>query len=172
MVDANPVDAPVAQQLECKRMGPFEHLGIFHAERGQLVDVEEPAVVDLLGGDSPVRQSIGLRGEQRVQAVEAPRIVFHAIERGHRALNVREDGRRGRRQPREAALDDFFFAIAFGPKLRCLRIASRKMPDCRQNAEELEAGIALADLRESSVSESTPRIRSYVPGAIGSTVLK
>src|SRR5207344_3639761 len=59
-----------------------------------------------------------------------------------------EDGRRRRRQPREAALDDFFFAIAFGSKLRYLGIASWKTPDCRENAEEFEAGIAFAELRE------------------------
>ena len=151
MIDADAVDATLAQQLERKRMRPLEHLRVLHAERGQLVDVEEPPVVDLFRGDAPVGQAIRLRRQQIVEPIEAARMVPLAVERLHRPLDVRQHRGRVGRQPRETALDHFLLAVALGARLRRLRLASRQVPDGREDAQELETVVALADLREQRV---------------------
>ena len=38
-----------------------EDVGLLDADGGQVVDVEEPAIVNLLGGHAPVAETIGLR---------------------------------------------------------------------------------------------------------------
>jgi hypothetical protein len=45
-------------------VGGPEDLGQFHANRRQLIDVEEAAVVDLLGGDAAERQPVRLVFDQ------------------------------------------------------------------------------------------------------------
>ena len=46
---------------------------VLHPQRCELVDVEEAAVVDLFGCDTPVRQPVRLRVEKGVERVEASR---------------------------------------------------------------------------------------------------
>ena len=53
-------------------MDRLEDLRVLDAESGQRVDVEEPAVIDLVRGRAPVGETVGLRLEQLVQPVEAP----------------------------------------------------------------------------------------------------
>ena len=71
MVDAQAVDLALAQEAEDQLVRRVEDLRPFHAQGGQLVDVEEAAIVDLVGGDAPERQAIGLGVEQLVEQVEA-----------------------------------------------------------------------------------------------------
>ena len=56
-----PVTAPRSHQLEREAVHLVEHRRVLHPQRGQLVDVEEAAVVDLLGRDAPVREPVRLR---------------------------------------------------------------------------------------------------------------
>ena len=65
-------------------MGLGEDRRVFHAQSNQVVHVEEAAVVDLLRGSTPGRQPIRLRVQQQVQAVEAVRIPFDAIDGSQR----------------------------------------------------------------------------------------
>ena len=69
---------------------------VLHAQAGELVDVEEAAVVDLVGGDAPEREPVGLRSMQRVQLVLVGGRVDDRERRadrgGHRRLL---DGERG-----------------------------------------------------------------------------
>jgi hypothetical protein len=51
-----------------------------HAQRGQLVDVEEAPVVDLVAGHAPVRQAVGLRVDQGVERVEARALADASVE--------------------------------------------------------------------------------------------
>ena len=67
VIDAQSGRRAPADQLEHEAVHLVEHRRVFHAQRRQLVDVEEPAVVDLLGGHPPVREAIRLRVEQRVE---------------------------------------------------------------------------------------------------------
>ena len=62
-------------------MRGVEDLGVLHADRGQLVDVEESAIVDLVGGRPPVGEAIGLCLEQlcrRSKLAASPGRPFHA----------------------------------------------------------------------------------------------
>ena len=69
-----PVTAPVRDQFEEKLVRRLENLRHFHPDRGQVVDVEEAPVVDLLRGHPPEGEPIGLLVEQRVKRVEAARV--------------------------------------------------------------------------------------------------
>ena len=62
------------------RLTTFEDVGLFDADGGQLVDVEEAAIIDLLGRHAPEGRAIRLGGDQRVEQVEATRVANHAIE--------------------------------------------------------------------------------------------
>ena len=74
MIDPEPGHDAVAHQPEDEAVGLLEDRGHLHANGGQLVDVEEPPVVDLLAGHAPVRHAIGLLAEQPVEQVEGGRI--------------------------------------------------------------------------------------------------
>ena len=64
MVNAQPVDEAGGKKLAQQPMGILEHLGVIHAQRRQLIYVEEAAVVDFVRSCAPVRQPVGLRFEQ------------------------------------------------------------------------------------------------------------
>ncbi len=57
-----------------------EERAVLHANAGELVDVEEAPVVDLVGADPPEGQPVVLALEQRVQRPEALRIAGGAVE--------------------------------------------------------------------------------------------
>ncbi len=63
-----------------------EDRGVLHAQPNQVVDIEESAVVDLLRGGAPGGQPVGLGVKQQVQAVEAVRVPFDAIDGCQRCL--------------------------------------------------------------------------------------
>ena len=65
-------------------MGGFEDVLVFDGQAGEVVDVEEPAVVDLVGGDAPVRQAEALAREQVVERVELAGVAGGARECGER----------------------------------------------------------------------------------------
>ena len=67
VVDAQPVHLARRAQLQGQGVRGLEHLLVLRAQRGKLVDVEKAAVVDLVGGDAPVREPVSLRLEQIVQ---------------------------------------------------------------------------------------------------------
>ena len=61
-----------------------EYFGYFHADGGQFVDVEESAIIDLIGGDTRIAQAIRLTGQELIDRVEASQIaaaavVFHTV---------------------------------------------------------------------------------------------
>ncbi len=60
VVEAKPVDRSLAEETKHELVRRGEHLRILHAKRGEVVDVEEAAVVDLVERGSPVRETIGL----------------------------------------------------------------------------------------------------------------
>src|SRR6202030_1872902 len=55
-------------------MGFLEQLGQFHAQAGQLVDVEETPVIDFFRSNAPIGDPVGLHFEQLVQARETQRV--------------------------------------------------------------------------------------------------
>ena len=74
MIDAQPGRGAPADQLEGKAMHLVEDRRVFHAERRELVDVEEPPVVDFLRRDPPMREAIRLLVQERVEQVERARL--------------------------------------------------------------------------------------------------
>ena len=61
-------------------MGRIKNSRVLHAQRDEIVDIEESPIVDLLGGDFPKGQAIMLLRQQPVQLVEAFGIARAAIE--------------------------------------------------------------------------------------------
>jgi hypothetical protein len=64
VVDAEPVDHPRGVQLEQQRVRGVEDLGVLDPDRGECADVEEPAVVELLVRDAPVREPVVLATDE------------------------------------------------------------------------------------------------------------
>src|SRR5205085_7396459 len=58
VVDPQPGGDPRGEQVEGDAVGGLEHRWQLDADGGQVVDVEEPAVVDLLAGDPPERGAV------------------------------------------------------------------------------------------------------------------
>ncbi len=69
VVDAQPLDAAVGDHGEHELVRAREHFRILHAQAGQIVDVEETPVVDLIRRHAPERGPVMLRGNQRIEPV-------------------------------------------------------------------------------------------------------
>src|SRR5262249_30220442 len=74
VVDAQTINLKVGQQAEDEPMRRFKDLLALHAQGGQVVDVEEAAIVDLVRGNAPVRKPVALVLQQFVQEIEAARV--------------------------------------------------------------------------------------------------
>ena len=61
-----PVQHAVAQQLEDEAVRVIEQLRQFHAQAGELVDVEEAAIIDVVGGNAEMRRAPVLILDQRI----------------------------------------------------------------------------------------------------------
>ncbi len=75
MIDAQSRGGAPLHELEGEAVDLVEDRRIFHAQRGELVDVEEAPVVDFLGRDAPVRKAVRLLVQQPVERIEAARLV-------------------------------------------------------------------------------------------------
>jgi hypothetical protein len=65
MVDAEAVQDSLTQQVEDEAIRVVEQFRQLHAQAGELVDVEEPPVVDV-GGDAEMRSEPVLVPDQRI----------------------------------------------------------------------------------------------------------
>ena len=132
VIDAQAGRRASPNQLEDEPMHLVEHRRIFHAQRRELVHVEEAPVVDFLGRDAPVREPVRLLVEQRVERVEAARLSGNAVEAhdARASISARSGGARvGQR--RQAPLDDFLLAGAHGDRLGIARAARRQVLGAR-----------------------------------------
>ena len=80
MVDAQAVERPVADQREDEAVGVVEQLRQLHADAGELVDVEEAAIVDVVGGDAEMRRAPMLVGDQRIEAAPAREVPGRSVD--------------------------------------------------------------------------------------------
>ena len=71
MVDAQTVDAALADEAEHGFVGAREHLRFLDAQAGEGVDVEEATIVDVARRDAPMGEAVGLRLEDAVEGAEA-----------------------------------------------------------------------------------------------------
>ena len=51
-------------------MGLLEDVLVFLTQRGQIVDVKESSIVDVIGSHSPICEAIGLRLNELVKNIE------------------------------------------------------------------------------------------------------
>ena len=89
VVDPQPRHFPARQQPANHPVRRRENLRVLHAQPGQIVDVEKSPVIDLLARYAPERESVGCVLQQTVQAIETPRIAFHAVNSIQRPLQRR-----------------------------------------------------------------------------------
>ena len=148
MIDADAADLAVAEETQDQLMRRIEDVLALHAEGGQLVDVEEPAVVDLLRGDAPKSEPIRLVVEHLFEQIETRGVAGRAVELGHRAGDEVADRRILRGQRSEAPLDDLLLALPFGDEGGVGLVAARQMLDRGEDALEfVESRVAGAELR-------------------------
>ena len=81
MVNAQTVHLAFSNQFKNQTVSSLKNAFILDANAGEIVGVEEPPVVDVIGGDPPVGQAIGLRFDKFVKLVEAGRVVRSTIDR-------------------------------------------------------------------------------------------
>jgi hypothetical protein len=74
VIDPQALEPAVADHLEDEAVRLREHLRIFDAHAGQIVDIEEAPVVDVVDGDAPEGQPVVLVPEQIVERVGRPGI--------------------------------------------------------------------------------------------------
>ena len=67
VIDAQAVDQAVPDQLTDDAVGGVEDLGVLGPQGDQRVDIQEAAVVELVGRDLPAGEAVGLRVEEGVQ---------------------------------------------------------------------------------------------------------
>ena len=67
MIDAHALHAALFRQARDQRMRRLEHLLVLDAHAGEVGDLEEAPVIDLVGGDAPEREPIVLSLEEVMQ---------------------------------------------------------------------------------------------------------
>src|ERR1700704_2447543 len=77
MIHAQAVDLAVAHELIRQSMGVVEDGWAFGTQRNQRVDVEEPAVVELLRRRLPTGEAMMLAVENRVESID---VVIDLVE--------------------------------------------------------------------------------------------
>ena len=83
MVEPYSVEHAFLQQAEDEAMGMVEHFRDLDADSGKLVDVEEAAVVDVVGRDTEMRRPPVLLFDQRVELAPAFEIAGSPVETIH-----------------------------------------------------------------------------------------
>src|SRR5581483_4622257 len=79
VVDPEPIELSLPDEPEDQPGGLLEYLLPLHRDRSEAVDVEKPAVVDLIGRHPPIRKAISLPVQEGVEEIEAARIPFDSI---------------------------------------------------------------------------------------------
>ncbi len=112
MVDAKSVEFSLGDEFQDQLVGLVEDLFVLGAKGGEIVDIEEAAVVDVVGGDTPLREAVRLGLDEFMQRVEATGIVGRAVDRGY----ILEDECfyfvRSRAQSDQTTLLHFLFTVA------------------------------------------------------------
>ena len=94
MIQAQPGDQPPAGEFTDQHMCDLKDRRVLHPDSGQLVDVEEAPVVDLVNRCLPVGQAIGLGIEEFVQQIKARRNADLPVELANVIFYMTVDGGR------------------------------------------------------------------------------
>src|SRR5262249_34424415 len=68
MIDAKPGDLSLAHELQYEFMSGLEYIITLGTQSGEVIDVEEPAVIDRVGNFSPVGQPVVLPRQHAVDS--------------------------------------------------------------------------------------------------------
>ncbi len=113
MIDPEPGEISFVKQAQQQGMSMVENLGLLYPQRDQVVDAEEPAVVDFLAGDLPVGEPEPLLGKQAFQPVEALRFTAASVKSLHRGIDGVPDRRILPVELLEVLLDEFYLGASF-----------------------------------------------------------
>src|SRR5215472_17182023 len=113
MIDSQSGHKTALHQVEDKGVHGREDLRILRTNGGEIINIEEPPVVNLIHGDAPIAQPVGLTVEQSLQAIKAVRIAALTIQLAQSGLDgLRHLGTSGG-ELAEPPLHDFLFALPF-----------------------------------------------------------
>ena len=79
----SPSILPCAHEFEDSRWVASKTASFSTRRARKSIDVEEAPIVDVVGGDAPVGEPIGLRFQQLMQGIEAGRLVGVAARSAH-----------------------------------------------------------------------------------------
>ncbi len=163
VVDPQPLHVSLVHQLQDQAVRLVEDVDVLHADRGQLVDVEEPPIIDLVAGDPPIGQPIRLLGQKLVEQVEALRLAPRAVKERHVLLNELVDCRGRFGQLLQPPLDHFFFAAPLADLLDVGLGHAGQMADPREDAlvfdeVRLVAGERLLERIDAIAENRRPRV--------------
>src|SRR5512147_2464251 len=129
-------DHAFTDQPEYEFMGLPEHIDIFHPDRTEIVDVEKPAVIDLIGSDLPERQPVNLLPQKLVEHIEAFGFARDPVEYVYifcdESLHFGAVGA----EISETPFDDFLFAIPLGHPFSAGLDIRGKISQSGDNAQE------------------------------------
>ena len=129
MVQTQAVYLALGQKVKNKTMGGIEYCWLFDTHAREVIDIEEAAVVDLVGGNAPVRKPIALKLDQIVQLVETDGISSAAVEFGQIVGDVTDDVGTAFAHDGKIAFVHVLVALALGHGRRrsiCTRRQTRK----------------------------------------------
>src|ERR1700720_2191152 len=92
MVNTQSVDGAFLHQAKNRGMPRFEYLWILDLDGHQFIDIKEASVIDFLRRSPPISQTVSLRSQQRIQAVERPAHPFQPIEEPQRLVKRSLEG--------------------------------------------------------------------------------
>ena len=137
VVHPQPRHLPFLYQLENEPVRRLEDCRVLHPYSGQIVDVEEPPVVDLLSCDAPVGKPEGLAAQKVVQKVEALRLAFNAVENRDVPFYVAPYLRAFPVKIRQTPFRDLLLPVPLGHKLRRGLRVGRQVDERGVYAEQL-----------------------------------
>ena len=136
MVDPQPGDVVVGDQLQHPRVGCLEHARVLHPERAEVVHVEEAPVIDFVEGGLPVRETVGLPLEQFVKSIECRRLSGRPLKPRHAVLDERPNRRRAVDDRRETLPDEAGDFMPPGPPVLVVaRGDGRNLVEQRQDRQ-------------------------------------
>ncbi len=118
----------------------LEDFPALDADTGEVIDVEEAAIIDFFGGDSPVGEPVGLLVEERLERIERSRIPRGAIvlvERGRKGVAELFGGIVKRTQPTTA---HHASPLAKERLLRVRRVRHRKILERHRDTLRFQKG--------------------------------
>ncbi len=113
VIDSQASDDPHPYQLENKAVCFLKDNRVLCPNRGQLIDVEEPTIIDFIRRHPPEAKPVGLIGQQAFQLVETRRIPFAAVDHCHCAGDPLAYSRAVLGKGCKTPFDNLLFALAF-----------------------------------------------------------